>query len=89
MSYKKAEEILPKELLEQVQEYVDGQNLYIPRKSGHKKAWGCGTTYRDELHQRNRRIRDEHRAGLTARQLAKKYHLSEKSISRILRERDI
>ena len=32
MSYKKAAHILPRELLEQVQEYVDGEYLYIHGK---------------------------------------------------------
>lgn len=31
MSYQKADRILPRELLEQVQEYVDGALIYIPK----------------------------------------------------------
>ena len=38
MSYKKATQILPQELLSQVQEYIDGEFLYIPRLSAHKKT---------------------------------------------------
>lgn len=38
MSYVKAEEILPKELLEAIQQYVNGQVIYIPCKE--KKDWG-------------------------------------------------
>lgn len=37
MSYKKAIHILPEELLELIQEYVDGECIYIPRKSNNKK----------------------------------------------------
>ncbi len=37
MSYKKAIHILPEELLELIQEYVDGEYIYIPRKSNNKK----------------------------------------------------
>lgn len=33
MGYVKAEEILPMEMIELIQEYVDGQNIYIPRKA--------------------------------------------------------
>lgn len=40
MSYKRAIHILPNDLLEMVQEYVDGEFIYIPRKSGKKKEWG-------------------------------------------------
>ena len=40
MSYKKAEHILPQELLRRIQEYVDGESIYIPRKEGKRKPWG-------------------------------------------------
>ena len=30
MSYLKAEDILPKELIETIQQYVNGQTIYIP-----------------------------------------------------------
>ena len=32
MSYISAEDILPKELLESIQQYVSGKNIYIPCK---------------------------------------------------------
>ena len=41
MSYIKAEDILPKELLETIQQFVDGQLIYIPCKE--KQEWGSGT----------------------------------------------
>ncbi|MBS6679385.1 MAG: hypothetical protein KH330_16900 [Clostridiales bacterium] len=40
MSYKKAAHVLPEELLRKVQEYVDGEFIYIPRASDNKKGWG-------------------------------------------------
>ena len=40
MSYKKAAHVLLQELLAKVQEYVDGEFLYIPRASDNKKSWG-------------------------------------------------
>lgn len=40
MSYKKAAHVLPQELLAKVQEYIDGEFLYIPRASDNKKAGG-------------------------------------------------
>lgn len=43
MSYIRAEEVLPKELLASVQQYVDGQMLYIPRKAEEKRTWGSTT----------------------------------------------
>ena len=88
MRYIKAEEILPRKLLVEIQQYVDGTYIYIPRKPENKRVWGNSTTYRAELAQRNRAIRAEHRSGARTAALAEKYHLSVKSIGRILREKD-
>ena len=33
MGYIKAETVLPVEIIELIQEYVDGKNIYIPRKA--------------------------------------------------------
>lgn len=40
MKYEKAQNILPEEILELIQEYTDGSYLYIPRKSENKKSLG-------------------------------------------------
>ena len=40
MKYRKAESVLPQELLEQIQQYIQGEYVYIPNKKGMKKAWG-------------------------------------------------
>ena len=37
MSYIKAEQILPEELIRQIQEYADGVYIYIPRKPGTRR----------------------------------------------------
>ena len=79
MSYIKAEEVLPKELIRQIQEYVDGVYIYISRKPGKRYAWGEKTNYKAELQVRNQHIRNDYVAALS-----NKYHLYEKSIRRIL-----
>ena len=86
MSYIKAEEILPEELVRQIQEYVDGVYIYIPRKPGTRHAWGQKTDYRAELMVRNDRIRNDYASGKSVTALSHKYHLSEKSIRRILQK---
>lgn len=88
MSYKKAEEILPEDLIAAIQQYVDGQIIYIPRKAEHRREWGRNTGYREELRVRNDRIRADRARGLGLSELAEKYHLSEKSIGRILRGKE-
>ena len=87
MSYIKAEEILPEELIRQIQQYVDGAYIYIPRKPGTRHPWGQETDYKAELKARNDRIRSDHATGASVMFLSHKYHLSEKSIRRILQKR--
>ena len=86
MRYLKAEDVLPAELLVQVQRYADGVYLYIPRRADHRQNWGSSTRYREELQQRNESIRLLHREGLDAQELAVRFHLSVKTIQRVLRQ---
>lgn len=86
MGYRKAEEVLPKELIETIQQYVDGENIYIPRKLDHRKGWGERTEARKELEARNSAICREHREGASVLRLSQKYYLTEKSIQRIIRQ---
>ncbi len=84
MGYKKATHVLPQELLVQIQEYVDGECIYIPRISDNKKEWGEMTSTRQELQDRNQQIYEEYLAGICMEALAEKYFLSLKSIQRIV-----
>lgn len=85
MGYIRAEEILPNEIIELIQQYVDGTNIYIPRKPEHRQEWGARTTYKCELRHRNQLIYQDFMSGQTVRELAERYYLSEKSIQRIIR----
>ncbi|MBQ3907429.1 MAG: hypothetical protein II743_11775 [Lachnospiraceae bacterium] len=82
MSYIKAEEVLPKELLETIQQYVDGQLIYIPCKE--KQEWGSGTNAKVFFRERNERIFNSFQSGTSLKDLALLFSLSEKSIQRIL-----
>lgn len=84
MRYKNATQHLPKELLEQVQQYADGEFLYIPRIKGAKREWGAKTATRRELRARNERIYQEYLAGERTDALSRRYFLSVKSIQRII-----
>ena len=86
MGYRKAEQVLPLELIELIQNYVDGECLYIPRKTQERRSWGTQTMIREELKERNHQIVKDHEKGVCVKELAVKYYLSEKSIQRILRE---
>ncbi len=84
MSYIKAEDILPTEVVKLIQKYVDGKTIYIPRKENERKEWGSSTEIRKELMIRNQQIFVDFQEGLEISELAVKYFLSEKSIQRIL-----
>ena len=83
MKYKNAADILPEELLEEVQKYASGEMIYIPKRSG-KKEWGERSGARDFYTVRNREIRNKRRNGMSIQDLAREYGLSGDSIRRIL-----
>ncbi|MGN0536956.1 MAG: CD3324 family protein [Acutalibacteraceae bacterium] len=85
MGYIRAEKILPQEIIEMIQQYVDGENIYIPKKTNSRTAWGTKTTARQSLNERNQNIYKDYCLGLKVGALAQKYFLSEKSIQRIIR----
>ena len=85
MGYIRAEDILPEEILALVQQYIDGQTIYIPRKAECHKAWGAETGIRDDLMIRNRQIYEAYQSGMTVMDLSEKFFLTEKSVRRIIR----
>ena len=87
MSYKKAIDLIPADLLAQIQQYVNGGYIYIPKADKSRAEWGSNTVIRAELALRNQNIYEDYLNGMTSPQLAGKYYLSEKSIHRILRDR--
>lgn len=70
MSYKNTIDLLPKELIEQIQEYVDGKVIYIPKKQENKKHWGENTDTKQLLAIRNWQIYADFENGITIPQLA-------------------
>lgn len=84
MSYISAEDILPKELIETIQQYVSGKTIYIPCNS--KNAWGSQTDTKQYLEERNMEIYKQHQKGISTKELTIRFALSEKSIQRIIRD---
>ena len=87
MSYIRADEILPKELLETIQQYVDGQIIYIPKKE--KQEWGSGSSAKEFFRERNERIFQAWQKGISEDELSRRFSLSRKSIQRILRSQKL
>ena len=82
MKYVNANDVLPPELLLQIQKYYQGGYLYIPSAS-HCEA-RKKTDYKIELEKRNQHIYLQHLEGISNRQLGNMYHLSQASVRRII-----
>ncbi|MFE6799245.1 CD3324 family protein [Paenibacillus chitinolyticus] len=57
MKYISASEILPEDLIHQIQKYIQGKTLYIPAPKGYRKKWGKDSRQREFLQKRNAEIR--------------------------------
>lgn len=84
MKYIKALDILPEEIISLIQEYIDGEYIYIPRKNENHKAWGENSGIKEHLKIRNNEIYQKYLNGYTINKLATEYFLSDKSIRRII-----
>lgn len=84
MKYAKANDVLPDEIIELIQKYVDGKYLYIPKKSATHKPWGEESGIKASLKIRNDEIYEKYLKGYSIHELCEEYFLSEKSIRRII-----
>ncbi len=85
MAYQNAFELLPEEIVKEIQKYVNGTVLYIPRKPKERLPWGSKTASKEMLQRRNQQIYQEYQMGKSTRELAGNYYLDIKSIQRIIR----
>lgn len=84
MKYVKGNVIFPEHLLKQIQQYVQGEFVYIPQKDGSRKPWGEKSGQREQLTRRNNEIREKFREGMSIDRLTKSYHLSHDTIKKIV-----
>lgn len=85
MDYIHALKILPADLIKEIQQYVDGQILYIPKVETKKCKWGDNTQTKAYYKERNLELYHRFQNGTSIRDLSTQYHLTPKSIQRILR----
>ena len=78
------EEILPQELVFEIQQYVQGKSLYIPKQKENYKNWGDNTQSKNIISIRNGKIRSDFRDGSTVDELCERYFLSQESIKKIV-----
>lgn len=84
MSYINADETLPPELIIELQKYVQGALVYVPRPDNKRLAWGTKSGIRSQLEERNRDIRAKKALGSTIDSLAEEYSLSPDAIRKVL-----
>lgn len=84
MKYINANVILPDELVEELQKYVQAGYLYIPAKDEQHKSWGELSGYREELRKRNEVIISEYKRGISIEKLADRFHLTIYAIRKII-----
>ncbi len=81
MKYRNAGEVLPQTLIEQIQQYVQGEYIYVPVKKATKST---PTEYKRELRYRDGHIYVNALEGVTKGKLAHIYNLSPSSVRRII-----
>ncbi|WP_110926200.1 CD3324 family protein [Bacillus massiliglaciei] len=84
MKYTNASHVLPEKLIMEIQKYVQGETLYIPKPETAYKKWGSSSGGRQILDRRNAAIRESFQNGSTIDQLADEYYLSAETIKKIV-----
>lgn len=84
MKYKNASKLLPEHLLLEIQQYIQGEYLYIPAQQLCRKTWGEKSGIRKVLAHRNKEIIDKYKQGYKMINLADEYCLSIHSIKQII-----
>lgn len=84
MKYQNAKVVLPDALVKELQNYVQGEYIYIPVEPKSQKRWGEVSGYRKELKERNKNIKEEYQNGYSMEFLSEKYNLSISAIRKII-----
>lgn len=79
----KAKSVLPDSLMREIQQYIQGETIYIPKAEPTMK-WGVKSGSRKRLDERNAAIRASFQKGKTITELSDEYFLSIDSIKKIV-----
>lgn len=85
MTYKNARDVLPETLLREIQQYAEGEVLYIPAKAASRSGWGNRNGARRQYDERNKKIKAMHAQSCSLEELADRFYLSVDSIKKIVR----
>lgn len=86
MRYRNAGEILPAELLSELQKYAEGELVYVPGRRKRKAGWGTRNGSRELYALRNRQIARSYGKGESVEEIARRHFLSKDSVRKIIRE---
>ena len=84
MKYVNAKDVLPAEVLSEVQKYTCGNLIYIPMLEEKKAGWGQLSGSKKQVILRNKSIVKAYRDGVSVYDLMTIYCLSEASIRKII-----
>lgn len=84
MKYIKANTIFPEYLLEEIQKYVQGELVYIPKSPSNYDKWGANTNTKKMIETRNKEIVQAFKLGISISELAESYYLSEDTLKKIV-----
>lgn len=83
MRYINAADVLPRELLKEVQAYVNGDLLYIPNENGQRR-WGEKSGSRTYYLKRNKEMKEKYRDGKSITEICDLYGLAFDTVKKII-----
>lgn len=86
MKYRNAGELLPKELLAELQRYAEGELIYVPNRPKRKAGWGTRNGSRERYEERNRQLMRQYSEGMSVEAISEQYYLTADSVRKIIRE---
>jgi Mor family transcriptional regulator len=85
VNYKNGRDVLPPRLLSELQQYIQGELIYIPKPAAARRAgWGELSGARRQLAERNEQINFHYSSGWSIEELEQEFHLSGESIRKII-----
>lgn len=83
MDYKNGIEVLPAQLLKEIQKHFNGGLIYIP-KEGDKTGWGQLSGTKKELKLRNDKMLKMYKMGDSVTKIAEDFYLSPETVKKIV-----
>lgn len=84
--YKNARGILPESLIAEIQNYVDGETIYIPAKKERRTQWGHRNGTRKRYEKRNAEIRSLFERNVPVSEISDRYFLASDTVRKIVRQ---